>query len=376
MNTWNHLKPIFEQIPIPLSSQPSSVQGLFYVPDPMLPPAQAATSPFFPVNSTLTLESRTPVWTLRSGNLEWRQSDLLRGTFVGSTAFQFWLNWSAATYDIHRFNTSPQDVDFNWVPLWIPEEYPLGRPPMRQQVPVLIEGEVQPLVAKLGKLWASNWWVERSRREQTTDKLSALGSFMNLTRERTGIANIPFLEERWSSSRENMLIGQTGRFKLSYYGYTGTGRQDVFEIQFCPMDTLMTANIRNPGNNDAFAPWVELVMPTGRHYPVETPLNLIKNWHQQMTRVITNRFNPQASAEEQYDDNEKLGRKQEKLKLMMRWRREVLNATQDEWVQAILQERKYVELLQQLAGQPLLSVNPAELERVNSSWIQEWFSVQ
>jgi len=363
---------IFEEsLPIP-TGHDVSVQGLFYVPDPMLPPEIASTSPLFPVNSTITLESRVPVWTLREDNFEWRMSDLLRGTFVGSVAFQMWLNWSADTFEMHRFQTYPQDVDFNWIPLWIPEEYPLGRPPQRQKVPVLIEGEVQPLIFKLGKLWAECWWNQRDRRQRMLNDIYRQGGFIQLEANRLGIAGIPYLEERWSASRENPVIGQSGRYKLSYYGYTGTNRQDICEIQFCPMDTLITGRQLNPGERVCDAPWVELVMPNGKHMPVETPRKLLENWYQQSRRLITNRLNPGSSAGENFDDNEKIGRKQQRIQLMARWRHDVLVNTETKGVRELLLDPVFVRLLEKLGSQPLLSVNPVDLERVSSSWIHSW----
>lgn len=375
---WDHLiNPWAYELPLPPAGIPISVQGMFYVPDPNLKVNVASDAPFFAVNSTITLQNEIPVWTLdRTGELNWRQSDLLRGCFNGSTAFQFWLNWSAGVYGIHRFYTSPEDIDFNWFPLWIPEEYPMERFPFRDQVPVLIQGSAQPLVEKLSYLWATQWWQHRSHRSRIEKALENSHKLMRLTDKSGGVGNIPFLKEKWSCSSENLVVGQVGRYKLSYYGYTGTERCDVCEIQFCPMDTLNTTNLRSPGKSPSQAQWIELVMPDGRHLPVDTPYNMAKSWYKQMSRVITNRFNPGSGDNERRDDNMKLERKQRKIKLMMRWRRDILNAVQAPWVQELLMEPNYVKLLRKLAGQPLLSLNPEDLEKVSSSWVQEWFSEQ
>jgi hypothetical protein len=376
MNTiWYKLyKPFTQDLAVSPYGEPMSVQGLFYIPDPMLSAQEASVSPFFPVNSTLTLDSRVPVWTLRDKDLVWRQSDLLRGTFVGSTAFQMWIDWAAATYDLHRFDSHPQDVDFNWHPLWIPEEYPLGRFPLRQSVPVIVSDQVQPLVSHLAQLWASRWWNCRNHKERVNNALNDAG-LIQLEKGRCGFASVSYLEERFSASRTNLAIGQTGRYKLSYYGYTGTERVDVTEIQFCPMDTLNTATQRLPGSKPSVSEWIELVYPNGRHLPVEPVSKLLMNWYMQMSRVMTNRLNPVASFNEQFDDNEKLGRKQQKIKLLMRWRREILNNVKEPWVNEIMNDESFVKMLQKIAGQPLLSTRPEDLERVSSSWFQEWFSI-
>ena len=380
---WNRLFPILGYtMPYPTTDVAPTAQGLLYLPDPMMSVEQASKSPKFPVEATITLQSREPVWRIAREGYGLQQTDNWRGTFVGSSAFQIWLDWTAALYpDSVRLDTHPQDIDFNWFPLCEMDDACHGRFPERQTIPVLIDRSVQPLVDKLAHQWADMWWGQEHRRGLTTQAIGRsrdAPGLMTVASPKRGLGGIPFLEERWSVSRENLVLGQTGRYKLSYYGYTGTERHDILEIQFCPMDTLQTSTLRTPGRSLTQAPWVELVMPgNGTRLPVEPPYQLLWNWFQQMSRVMTNRLDPSAGVGEQYDDNEKLTRKQQKVQLMMRWRHDIKRVgDKDRWIQDLLDEPNYVRLMSRISGQPLLSSRPDRLEQVNSSWIQEWFSLQ
>lgn len=403
---------------MPICGWDGNMQGTMHLPNPMRLTSDQQGRTWMPVDGTLSVSSNLPSWTIDSLTKQANicDTDIYSGFIGGSSALQMWFDWSQYHYTIPKNNCIPCDIDWHFVPLWIPHEYPLGRFPEQDRILVfnshsppetnpemcgvyvntgMNEGDmwIQPLVETLAYEWTRKWWerpgfINKFDTYMRNELLVARADISHYRYEqilmnnsimrfwkRPGVVNIcNGLHETWSRCGRNGGI-QSIRQYYFFLQKIGQNIQTTGEvdIHWTRPITLNTSQLLQPGANPSHSLWINIYSPRGIVMPLQTPARLVRGFINQIDNIFT--------AAKQHKGGKltrvkKVKKSIERLRMFFKWRESLLPFSHPgDWIEQTLMRTDDVDYWSKITRLSLynndISDNPVQAMQITSSWINE-----
>ena len=408
---FNTIRDLFvPELSSPICGWDGSVQGVMYLPNPMQSMnKQTKGQPWMPVGGTLTVGSNMPSWTIDAltKKINLRDTDVWSGFIGGSAAFQMWLDWTQYHYAIPKMNCNPGDLDWHFVPLWVPHEYPLGQFPIQDRIPIfdIIPGTeqdtrkpwIQPMVEKLAYEWTQNWWarpgfIDHFRYQLRNEPLlrgnndvipryqyegiltNIVGRSGPFWKRPGNVSPCPEIQEVWTYGGNRQSLRQ-------YYFFLQGNNQNgevsgEIDIHWTRPITLKTAQLLQPGSNPSHSLWVNVYSPQGLVMPLQTPARLVRGYVNQ----LENSFHGAKNAG-QFHRLKKAQKSLERLRMFFRWRESLLPFSQPgDWIEQTLMQRDDLLYWSEITKRTLyhmdLPTDPTRAMQVSSSYMNEWSEME